>query len=101
VDARQEIDLRIGAAFTRFQTLRLKEKFSGLPENPISYGPCQFPTLGFVVQRYLRIKNFIPEDFWSIQCMHEKVRVNSKSLTNCRIMLVQSLLGKEAVYLID
>lgn len=29
-------------------------------------GPCQFPTLGFVVQRYNQVKSFVPEDFWSI-----------------------------------
>lgn len=64
VDARQEIDLRIGVAYTRFQTMRLKNKFSGLSESVISYGPCQFPTLGFVVDRFWRIQKFKPEDFW-------------------------------------
>jgi DNA topoisomerase-3 len=73
VDARQEIDLRIGAAFTRFQTLRLQRKFVGLPdEKCISYGPCQFPTLGFVVQRAMRIKNFQKEPFWFIKVIHTK-----------------------------
>eukprot|EP01103_Thecamoeba_quadrilineata_P000936 TRINITY_DN10828_c0_g1_i1.p1 TRINITY_DN10828_c0_g1~~TRINITY_DN10828_c0_g1_i1.p1 ORF type:complete len:959 (+),score=147.26 TRINITY_DN10828_c0_g1_i1:12-2888(+) len=72
VDARQEMDLRIGAAFTRFQTLRLQNKFDGLDENVISYGPCQFPTLGFIVDRYWAIESFSPEDFWSIHVTIEK-----------------------------
>ena len=29
-------------------------------------GPCQFPTLGFVVQQYILVKNFRPEKFWYI-----------------------------------
>ena len=33
----------------------------------MSYGPCQFPTLGFIVDRYKKIKEFVPEKFWSIQ----------------------------------
>ncbi|KAG2134124.1 DNA topoisomerase [Suillus clintonianus] len=39
VKARIFLDLRIGAAFTC---------------------PCQFPTLGFVVQRYNQVKSFVP-----------------------------------------
>lgn len=65
VDARSEIDLRIGAAFTRFQTLRLQGKFSQL-EEVISFGPCQFPTLGFVVERFMKHHSFQPEPFWKI-----------------------------------
>jgi DNA topoisomerase-3 len=55
VHARSQIDLRVGAAFTRFQTLRLQKKFQ-VSEKVISYGPCQFPTLGFVVERWARIE---------------------------------------------
>lgn len=29
-------------------------------------GPCQFPTLGFVVSRYEQVKSFAPEQFWYI-----------------------------------
>ncbi len=46
VEARSELDLRIGAAFTRFQTLRLQKVFPRLAQNMLSYGSCQFPTLG-------------------------------------------------------
>ncbi|CAM9972028.1 unnamed protein product [Laminaria digitata] len=75
VEARQEIDLRLGSAFTRFQTMRLQNRFDELQDGVISYGPCQFPTLGFVVDRYKRIQArwgrrggaFQPEAFWSIK----------------------------------
>ena len=33
----------------------------------VSYGACQFPTLGFVVDRFERIENFVSEEFWYIQ----------------------------------
>ncbi|KAL4183811.1 hypothetical protein AMTRI_Chr11g156980 [Amborella trichopoda] len=76
VDARQEIDLRIGASFTRFQTMLLKNAFvlniSDDDKNVIvSYGPCQFPTLGFVVERYWEIQAHEPEEFWTINCSHK------------------------------
>ena len=67
VDVRRELDLRIGAAFTRFQTMRLKVRFPSLADQLISYGPCQFPTIGFVVERYKAIERFIPEPFWKIK----------------------------------
>lgn len=33
----------------------------------ISYGSCQFPTLGFVVERYKQVQAFIPEAFWKLK----------------------------------
>ncbi|KAF3772571.1 DNA topoisomerase 3-alpha [Nymphaea thermarum] len=76
VDVRQEIDLRIGASFTRFQTLLLGNAFNldfaGENRNIIlSYGPCQFPTLGFVVERFWEIQSHEPEEFWAINCSHD------------------------------
>jgi len=38
VRVRQEVDLRVGASFTRFQTLTLRNYLSGA--RVISYGPC-------------------------------------------------------------
>ncbi|KAF9976447.1 DNA topoisomerase [Actinomortierella ambigua] len=71
VEARQELDLRIGASFTRFQTLSFQHMIPQL-RSPISYGPCQFPTLGFVVDQYKRVENFIPEEFWKLELKHTK-----------------------------
>lgn len=73
VEVRRELDLRIGAAFTRLQTLRLKREFpQELQDRLVSYGSCQFPTLGFVVERYQQILNFVPEPFWKILVTHQK-----------------------------
>lgn len=36
-------------------------------------GPCQFPTLGFVVQRYNQVKEFKPETFWFIYLTLKRV----------------------------
>ncbi|KAI9835111.1 MAG: DNA topoisomerase [Sclerophora amabilis] len=76
VAARIELDLRIGAALTRLQTLNLQTMGPELDGLVLSYGSCQFPTLGFVVDRYFRVKNFIPEPFWSIRVSHRKDDIN-------------------------
>ncbi|KAL0074035.1 DNA topoisomerase [Phycomyces blakesleeanus] len=70
VNVRSELDLRIGAAFTRIQTMRLRHMVGD--RKVLSFGGCQFPTLGFVVDRYLDIQGFIPEIFWKIHMQHTK-----------------------------
>lgn len=79
VETRKEIDLRLGAAFTRFQTLRLQNMFPQLKLTCISYGPCQFPTLGFVVERYLKITSFVPQKYWYLLCSYEYLDPDSQS----------------------
>lgn len=81
--ARMELDFRIGASFTRLQTLKFKSWIlaRGISEEHlglISYGSCQFPTLGFVVDRYFTVTNFVPEPFWSIKVMHRKDDIQVK-----------------------
>jgi DNA topoisomerase-3 len=81
VAARTELDLRLGAAFTRMQTLALQSMIPVRGDERgkmISYGSCQFPTLGFVVDRYLRVRNFVPEPFWYIKLHHIKDDVEVK-----------------------
>jgi len=83
VDMRMELDLRLGAAFTRFNTLALQRAGVGLPvddkgKSIVSYGPCQFPTLGFIVQRKWDIDAHVSEDFWSIKCAHLRDGTNTQ-----------------------
>lgn len=70
VDARAEIDLRLGIAFSRFQTEFFRK--NPVPElgnqaRQVTYGPCQMPTLWFCVHRYCQIKKFVPEPFWLLR----------------------------------
>lgn len=66
VAARIELDLRTGAAFTRLQTVQLQPLVAVLADKVISYGSCQYPTLGFVVDRWRKVSSFRPEQYWGI-----------------------------------
>lgn len=58
--------------------MRLQKQFPNtLSDKLISYGSCQFPTMGFVVERYKAIENFAPEPFWKLKVVHE--------LDGCRV----------------
>ncbi|VDP49193.1 unnamed protein product, partial [Heligmosomoides polygyrus] len=63
-----------GAAFTRLQTLHLQQRFASLlcadGKQVVSYGSCQFPTLGFVVERYKCVERFIAEAYWKLVMEH-------------------------------
>lgn len=71
-EARQEIDLRLGASFTRKATLSIQER---TPTGVISIGPVQTPTLGLVVKRWEAIQKFKSKPFWYLIAL---VRVGSE-----------------------
>lgn len=68
VDARQELDLKIGCTFTRLMTRTFLKsataKFRLKDQTCLSYGPCQTPTLWFCVDRHREIQNFQRQEFF-------------------------------------
>lgn len=82
VGTRIEIDLRSGYAFTRLLSNFLQSRVSANNKNKdkktISYGTCQFPTLGFVVDRYKRVRLFISEPFWRIHVITLKDKIKTE-----------------------
>lgn len=78
-EARQILDLKMGAAFTRFVTLSVREK--ARTKDVLSIGPCQTPTCGFVYEREKAIRAFEAKDFWKITAILPQKVENSKALT--------------------
>jgi len=84
--ARSIIDLTVGASFTRLLTLKVREvEPSALPKGHfISYGPCQSPTLYFVVKRAIERERFQSQRFY---------RVVAKLKISDRILEVEHVKG--------
>ncbi|EJW03513.1 hypothetical protein EDEG_00195 [Edhazardia aedis USNM 41457] len=89
VNARIELDLRIGSAFTRLQTLSFNRG------SVISYGPCQIPTLGFVVDRMLEKENFIGENFFTLNLIITKENVPIKCIAKKKSRFSDKLVNTE------
>ncbi|XP_023129112.1 DNA topoisomerase 3-beta-1 isoform X1 [Amphiprion ocellaris] len=99
VDARQELDLRIGCAFTRFQTKYFQGKYGNLDSSLISFGPCQTPTLGFCVERHDKIQSFKPETYWIIQAKVFKGKDSPLTLDWNRVRVFDREVGQMFVNL--
>lgn len=69
VFSRMQIDLTLGAVFTRFLTLTVRDLLE--KGQFLSYGPCQTPVLGIVVTRELQRRNFKPEKYYVIKAVVE------------------------------
>jgi DNA topoisomerase-1 len=85
--ARSIIDLIVGASFTRLLTLKVREiEPSALPKGHfISYGPCQSPTLYFVVKRAIERESFQSQKFY---------RVVAKLKMDNRVLEVEHVKGR-------
>ena len=66
VSARIELDLRLGAAFTRYQTLTLREMGGDLADRLISYGQSSTPSKCYI--RRLTIVRFLSVPDPGLRC---------------------------------
>jgi DNA topoisomerase-3 len=98
VEARQELDLKVGVAFSRFQTRYFQGKYGDLDSAVISYGPCQTPTLGFCVDRYDEIQTFSPEPFWTLQVSVEAIVPNSSGGGTAGTLIIEVDWNRDRVF---
>ncbi|CAJ0577360.1 unnamed protein product, partial [Mesorhabditis spiculigera] len=86
VNCRYELDLRLSIAFTCLQTKALRKHdptlFGTGNEDFITFGSCQFPTLGLVVGRVKAIQQFVPKSFWEIKVHHVKDGVKTEFVSD-------------------
>ena len=101
VDVRQKTDIMIGYSFTQLQTSSLRDLMKPIysrysnyktfnkydnkknikKNTVISYGPCQFPTLNFIVNRCEQILNFESKDFFYIELYVNKANKRNETIS--------------------
>ncbi|MBS7604928.1 MAG: DNA topoisomerase [Candidatus Bathyarchaeia archaeon] len=96
---RHKFDLITGAAYTRLLTLSKK---LGNGDSIISWGSCQMPTLWFVYQREMEIRNFKPEKYYVLSVVLNvhgvKVKVSSEPIKDSNKSREAYALAKTAKY---
>jgi DNA topoisomerase-1 len=75
---RHRFDLATGAAYTRLLTLSGR---LNADRRLVSWGSCQAPTLWFVYEREVAIRNFKPENYWVISAVVDAKGVKAKVST--------------------
>jgi len=106
VFTRMQIDLTLGAVFTRALTLSVRNSLE--KGQFLSYGPCQTPVLGIVVHRELKRINFKPEKYYVIKAvvdigghrveMSSDVRYKTRAEAEAAASLIKRGVVKAAVY---
>ena len=81
--AKHDLDLRIGVAFSKFQTAVLRSHLRNYDIPHVSFGPCQTPCLGFCVERYYKSINHEVKIKYqivaSIGLNGKKIKITSRS----------------------
>ena len=59
----------------------------------ISLNSCQFPTMGFVVERFKQIQSFCPEPFWKIKVSYLWYGLAEVHVNGCRWHMRRGVAG--------